>query len=1213
MHRTTFSILVLFLATPGCAQPGKSEPTVASTPLQRGNASSGETSITSGPTSNVDLPRFPSMSPDGGTIVFSWRGDLWKCPSSGGHATRLTSHPGDDLLSAWSRDGTRIAFTSDRNGFSNIYIMNADGSEIREVTNTDRACTLSGFGVDDGGNEVVTYSSSLEGDLFRSPRPYMTSVDGGDLVRLHDAFGFQPAVHAEGRLVAFTRGGARSTRRHYRGAAALDLWTFNRNDESFKRLTTWTGNDMSPKWAGGSDLLFLSDRESNCVNLYRMDANKGGKRARRLTNFSQNDIQSFDVADDGSIAVLHVWDRLYTLALDAPGAEPMALDIRASEDESDRFELIEIDEKAAEAALSPDGKVMAYVAYGEVYVRNIEDKSPTQRVTQTHAREKHIAWSPDGLKLYFVSDSDGTDSIYAATVALTRGEVKEDFDKAVNPPEDEPEESEEAKTAEKDEDDSNPSKQDSKKEESGEETDGTTDDDEAESDKSDDKNKKKRKKKKKDLPKELQADRWRDAIRFDINPVMQTEHNDRRPQPSLDGKSLSFRRSRGDLMILDIETGEARTLVAGWDTGIGWRWSPDSRHIAYAQSDMNFNRDIWIVPADGSESAVNITRHPNADNSPRWSADGRILAFLSDRVNDEMDVWMVYLDKDLESYTPKELETYYKDAKKAAKKRKPLEVEDPNKTEDDGDADEDDETDEDEDENGDDDDESDGDDDDDDDDDEEEEEKEPVEFSLDDAYLRLSRVTSLSGSEGSLALTPGGDRYIFTATIGERGLYSVQWDGDERKRLGGAVSVRQVSLTGGKVVIISDGKAGTVAPDGDKIEYVDISDKILVDLEKQSSQKFREAARILGEQFYHPTMKGLDWPALTEKYHELAKRARTADEFNDVANRFLGELNGSHLGVFAQGEDADLEQPQGRLGTVHKRIADGFEIVEVIPQSPADTGPMALKVGDVITAIDTVAFTPTDTLESRLAGRIGKETLLTIRRDFGDGEPKTLDVLMTPISWREQRQFNYRALRRRRADQVAEWSDGRIGYIHIQSMGQSALDVFERDLFAAAEGKKGLIIDVRDNGGGWTTDRLLASIMVQQHAYTIPRGADPSNSGYYPQGRLFIQRYTLPINMMCNENSYSNAEIISHAFKTLKRGTLVGQETFGAVISTGGTQLIDGTFVRLPFRGWYLLDGADMEDRGAVPHIIVEQTPESEARGDDLQLRAAVKDLLKRL
>ena len=97
---------------------------------------------------------------------------------------------------------------------------------------------------------------------------------------------------------------------------------------------------------------------------------------------------------------------------------------------------------------------------------------------------------------------------------------------------------------------------------------------------------------------------------------------------------------------------------------MGWRWSPDSRHIAYAQSDMNFNRDIWIVPADGSAPAVNITRHPNEDSSPRWSADGRILAFLSDRVNDEMDVWRVYLDKDLESYTPKELETYYKDAKK---------------------------------------------------------------------------------------------------------------------------------------------------------------------------------------------------------------------------------------------------------------------------------------------------------------------------------------------------------------------------------------------------------------------------------------------------------------------------------------------------------------------------------------------------------------------
>ena len=99
----------------------------------------------------------------------------------------------------------------------------------------------------------------------------------------------------------------------------------------------------------------------------------------------------------------------------------------------------------------------------------------------------------------------------------------------------------------------------------------------------------------------------------------------------------------------------------------------------------------------------------------------------------------------------------------------------------------------------------------------------------------------------------------------------------------------------------------------------------------------------------------------------------------------------------------------------------------------------------------------------------------------------------------------------------------------------------------AANGKDGLLIDVRSNGGGFTTDLLLASIMVKPHAYTIPRGGEKG----YPRDRLYIQRYTQPINMLCNERSFSNAEIISHAFKTLGRGTLIGNQTYGGVISTG--------------------------------------------------------------
>ena len=180
-------------------------------------------------------------------------------------------------------------------------------------------------------------------------------------------------------------------------------------------------------------------------------------------------------------------------------------------------------------------------------------------------------------------------------------------------------------------------------------------------------------------------------------------------------------------------------------------------------------------------------------------------------------------------------------------------------------------------------------------------------------------------------------------------------------------------------------------------------------------------------------------------------------------------------------------------------------------------------------------------------------------------------------------------------------------------MDQASLDRFERDLYAAAAGREGLLVDVRNNGGGFTADRLLSSIDVRPHAYAIPREGDLSRKTSYPQDRLFIQRYTLPMAMLCNEKSFSNAEITSHAFKTLGRGPLVGQQTAGGVISTGSESLVDGTTVRMPFRGWYLPNDVDMEENGAMPDLVVPQTPEDETSGRDAQLEAAVADMLKRL
>jgi C-terminal processing protease CtpA/Prc len=185
-----------------------------------------------------------------------------------------------------------------------------------------------------------------------------------------------------------------------------------------------------------------------------------------------------------------------------------------------------------------------------------------------------------------------------------------------------------------------------------------------------------------------------------------------------------------------------------------------------------------------------------------------------------------------------------------------------------------------------------------------------------------------------------------------------------------------------------------------------------------------------------------------------------------------------------------------------------------------------------------------------------------------------------------------------------------------------SFEVVEREFTAAGYGKEALVIDVRYNGGGSTTDYLMTILNYKQHAYTIPRGASDDLErdktkfrAYYPIGeRLVYAAWTKPSIALCNEGSYSNAEIFAHAYKTLGIGKLVGVPTNGSVISTGGKLLMDGSFVRLPLRGWFIKGTDQNEELGpAIPDIQVENSPDWIAKGTDDQLKAAVDELLKEL
>ena len=1140
----------------------------------------------------VDLPRHPALSPDGSIVVFSWRGDLWRASAAGGEAIRLTSNPANETRSGFTADGARIVFESEREGGRNLWSMRPDGSDIRRVTELDASFALSSVGVF-GGRPVAFIESTLEGDLYRSSRPFMVPLDLAEgataaPVRVHDAFGGAPNASSAGDAVLFERGGSGWLRRGYTGPDNRDVWLFDAEGKTFTQLTRHPGNDGLPRFVGADEFVYVSDRGTGTLNLHRAKIGAAVDSGARLTDFKDTDIHGLAVSADGRVAVLAVFGDLWSLDLSREGAEPVRLVFTASDDGLVERQFRQVGREVSEAALSPDGKTMAVVAFGDVFVRAVEDQSPTRRVTSGEAREREIAWSADGLTLYFVSDEDGSESIHAATVAETRSEARERGKPKPPAP------AEEAKPEEPKADEPTP---DAPSDDAGAEKNAEKDDDKKNDEKKSDEKKsdeKKNDEKKKDPA--LDPARWADAVRFTVTPVTSGPDDDRGPVASPDGRWLLFRRNLGDVMRLDLATGEISTVRTGWDSSVEYVFSPDGSLLAIADSDQDFNTDIWVMPADGSRPAVNVTRHPDNDGMPRFSADGRMLAFLSERTNEELDAWVVYLDRDIEGKSERDLAQYFKDAAEAAKKRKPLEPvarakadAAPDENADAGkkrDA---------------------------------KDEARPAstffdELELDDAFLRLRRVTTLPGSEGGLELLPSGERLVFTGSEGrERALLSIKYDGTDQKRIGADVRVRGLSFAGDRVVAVSGGQAQSIAVAGGDSKTVDISATSEIDLAKLNERKLREVSRLMQRGFYlDPAEKGLDWPALTERHAALARLARTADEFDFVANMFIGHLDASHLGVRSASEDAAPRRAHGRIGVSTEAAEGGRRVTAVLPDSPAALASPAIAVGDVVVSVDFEPVDPSRPLEAAFAGKTGQEVFVGFRRAGADpAAPQELGAIVVPVSSTAERSLRYAAETLANRRKVEERSGGRLGYLHVQGMDQGSLDRFERDLYAAAAGKEGLVVDVRNNGGGWTADRLLASIDVREHAYVVPRGGDRSRIRSYPQDRLFIQRYTMPMAMLCNEKSFSNAEIVSHAFKTLGRGPLVGQQTAGGVISTGSASLVDGTTVRMPFRGWYLAGGVDMEENGAMPDFVVPQTPEAESARADLQLEKAVDELMR--
>ncbi len=646
------------------------------------------------------------------------------------------------------------------------------------------------------------------------------------------------------------------------------------------------------------------------------------------------------------------------------------------------------------------------------------------------------------------------------------------------------------------------------------------------------------------------------ALKIKKVKVISGPEDEHSPVLSPDGRKLAFVRGKGDLWISDPDGKNQRLLSPGWNIS-GITFSPDSKWIAFSREDNEFNSEVFIIPADGGKP-VNITQHPYNDGGPVWSPDGLFLAFISSRIARNNDVWFVYLQRKFESYTKQDWKDFYEERKKEKEKKKPQ-----------------------------------------------------VKIDFRNIHERLRRLTSFAEPERALAVSSDGKK-IYFITNTAKGADIFEADRVEKK-------FKQLTKDGsaaGKLLIVDDGKKLFFMKRGGRVAYIDLKSgkvrsvsfraKVKISRIAENRQKFQEGWRALYYYFYDPNFHGADWKGLRKKFLPWAEKAATPYEFAYIFNLMQGYLNASHLGCYPP--PPQQRESTGMLGVLidESYRGEGIKIKEVLPDSPADMPDSKLYPGDIILEVDGQPVGPHKNFYAAFADKVGEKVLLKVKR-----KGKILEVPIRTISSARQRQllYNYWVEKKRR--EVERLSGGRLAYIHIQAMGIQNFHRFVSHLYAVAHGKEGLVIDVRNNPGGWITDYLLAVLMVRNHAITVPRDGGPG----YPQERRPVYAWTKPIVVLANERSYSNAEIFSWAIRTLKRGKIVGEQTFGAVISTGGISLVDGTWVRLPFRGWYVNDEkrTNMEKQGCPPHIHVPYRLGEEAAGIDRQLEKAVQVLLEEL
>lgn len=686
---------------------------------------------------------------------------------------------------------------------------------------------------------------------------------------------------------------------------------------------------------------------------------------------------------------------------------------------------------------------------------------------------------------------------------------------------------------------------------------------------------------------------------FTINAETQltnTKSNDIFPRFSPDGKLLAFQRDMGELHVMDMATKTDKVVAKGIferppvNPSRPLVWSPDSKWIAYLPVGEKLLSNVHVVNVEsGKNGQVSFLANVN-NNTMSWSPDGTFIVYVSSQRTETAQVARV----DLLPRTPRFREDQFRDLFNEQNPRRntqqpqpsasptptatPTPQASPSPSS----------------------------------------EPKKVEVDFENIRRRLS-FFPLGIDVSYEAISPDGKYALFVASAaGQQNIYVYPLDELSREP---QVARQVTSSTGFKsnaqftndskeIIYLEGGRINFVNIENRQTRQLNVMAELDVDFSQEKMEVFKQAWGLLNEHFYDSNFHGANWNGIREKYEPLIAGAQNADVMRRLLNLMVGELNASHLGASTPFNPATQAAPVGKLGLRFDRAVyeqtGKLKITEVIALSPAAIS-KEIKTGQFLLSVDGEMIDSKTNLDELLSYKTNKKVSLTIS-DSQDGANKK-EVVVKPVTTGTEKGLLYRQWVEDNRAYIEKISNGRLGYVHMPDMSSNSLQQLYNDLDAENYKRDGVVIDVRNNNGGFVNVYAIDVFARQGYLLMTPRGLPTSNA----RTNLGQRALEKPTILLTNRHSLSDAEDFTEGYRTLKLGKVVGEPTAGWIIYTWNTSLIDGTGFRLARMKVTTLDGTNMELNPRPVDIPIKRPIGESYSNKDSQIDTAVRELLRQI